>query len=363
MPDRNKRKGDVLENPSASKWRAPRSSTQQGDSHRTVSFDNINTQDNARVHMGDVHGGQHTHYHGSPPSHPHAREISLLDALAFEQMYFRSATIAPAYARTCDWLFSASPYKRWRDQDLMSKHNGFLWIKGKPGAGKSTLMKHALEHAKATYGHEETVSFFFNARGAALGKSVEGMYRCLLHQMVNQVPHLERSVPNADRSAYRSTGWPVAVLQDLLLQAVVHLSQQTKMSCYIDALDEGDNEDQVRRMVNFFYELAERAVSNSLPFHVCLASRYYPKISIASCEELRLKDHGGHDADISEYVHDKLRLGNLQLKQHLSTEIRRRSSSVFLWVVLVVAILNKENDRGNQHLLSTRLQEIPDDLL
>jgi hypothetical protein len=31
--------------------------------------------------------------------------------------------------------------------------------------------------------------------------------------------------------------------------------------------------------------------------------------------------------------------------------------------VLVVAILNKENDRGNQHLLSTRLQEIPDDLL
>jgi hypothetical protein len=31
--------------------------------------------------------------------------------------------------------------------------------------------------------------------------------------------------------------------------------------------------------------------------------------------------------------------------------------------VLVVAILNKENDRGNQHLLLARLQEIPNDLL
>lgn len=363
MPDQTKRKGDVSENPSASKWRAPRSSAQQGDSHRTASYDNVTTQDNARVHMGDIHGGQHTHYHEASPSHPHAGEISLLDALAFEQMNFRSATIAPAYAKTCNWLFRASPYKRWRDQDLMSEHNGFLWIKGKPGAGKSTLMKHALDHAHVTYGHEKTVSFFFNARGVALGKSVEGMYRCLLHQMVGRVPHLERSVPNADRNAYRSTGWPVAVLQGMFRQAVLHLSQQTKMSCYIDALDEGDDEDQVREMVEFFCDLAKRAVSDSLPFRVCLASRYYPKISLSFYEELRLEGHGGHDADVSEYVHNKLRLGNLQLKQQLSTEIRRRSSSVFLWVVLVVAILNKENDRGNRHLMLTRLQEIPDDLL
>jgi hypothetical protein len=326
-------------------------------------FEAFTIQDNARVHAGDVHGGQHTHYHAAPPSFPPTGEISLLDALAFEQMDFRSATIAPAYSRTCDWLFTASAYRRWRHQDLVSEHNGFLWIKGKPGAGKSTIMKHAWEHAQVTYGDEKTVSFFFNARGAALGKSVEGMYRCLLHQMASQVPHLERRVSNVDRSAYHAKGWPIAVLQDLFRQAILHLSQHTKVSFYIDALDEGDNEEQVRGMVDFFYEVAERAVSNSLPFHICLASRYYPKVSVASYEELRLEDHGGHDADISEYVHNKLRIGNPQLKQRLSTEIRRRSSSVFLWVVLVVAILNRENDRGNQYLLLRRLQEIPEGLL
>lgn len=334
-------------------------------SHQTHGhhFEAFTIQDNARVHTGDIHSGQHTHYYGAPPSHPHERDISLLDALAFGQMDLRSATIAPAYSRTCDWLFSASAYQRWRDQDLLSEHNGFLWIKGKPGAGKSTIMKHAWEHAQATYEHEKTVSFFFNARGAALGKSVEGMYRCLLHQMVGQVPHLEGRVAIVDRSAYHSTGWPIAVLQDLFRQAVLHLCQHTKLSLFIDALDEGDDEQQVRGMVEFFYEVAERAVSNNLPFHICLASRYYPKISVASYEELRLEDYGGHDADISEYVQNKLRIGNIQLKQRLSAEIRRRSSSVFLWVVLVVAIINKENDRGNQHLLLTRLQEIPDDLL
>ncbi|KAM0710113.1 hypothetical protein Q7P35_002475 [Cladosporium inversicolor] len=113
-------------------------------------------------------------------------------------MDFRSAIIGPAYAKTCEWLFSSAPYKRWRNQDLVSEHNGFLWIKGKPGAGKSTLMKHAWEHAQLEYEHEKTVSFFFNARGVALGKSVEGLYRCLLHQMMSQVPHLERKVSNED---------------------------------------------------------------------------------------------------------------------------------------------------------------------
>lgn len=189
------------------------------------------------------------------------------------------------------------------------------------------------------------------------------MYRCLLHQMMDQVPHLERKVPNADRRAYRSTGWPVEVLQDLFRQTVQHLCRETRVNCYIDALDEGEDEDQVRGMVGFFYELAERAVLDGLPFYVCLASRYYPKISVSSFEELRLEDHKGHEADISNYVHNKLRLGSGRLKQQLASEINLRSRGVFLWVVLVVAILNKESDRGNQHLLLTRLREIPDGLL
>jgi ABC-type ATPase involved in cell division len=28
------------------------------------------------------------------------------------------------------------------------EHHGFLWVKSKPGAGKSTMMKYALAHAR-----------------------------------------------------------------------------------------------------------------------------------------------------------------------------------------------------------------------
>ena len=58
-------------------------------------------------------------------------------------------------------------------------------------------------------------------------------------------------------------------------------------------------------------------------------------------------------------MRSKLRLGNGQLEDELAVEILHKSSGVFLWVVLVVAILNKEGDRGNQHLLRAQLQRIP----
>ena len=134
-------------------------------------------------------------------------------------------------------------------------------------------MKRAWEHARDTYGEEKTISFFFNARGAALGKSIEGMYRSLLHQTVAGMSHLQSKVPVSDQSVYRKEGWPIGLLEALFREAILDLCQELRVNCYLDALDEGDDEDQIRDMVDFFYELAERAGSESLPFYVCFASR------------------------------------------------------------------------------------------
>ena len=326
-------------------------------------FDNITALD--RVHLGNAYGDQHIHYHAVPISQPMAnleetlKPQSLLDALYFDQMDFRSSTVAAAHSNTCQWLFDTSQYKRWRDRHLLLEHSGFLWIKGKPGAGKSTVMKYASEQAKTACRDEMTVTFFFNARGAALGKSTEGMYRCLLHQMADRVPQLPSMVETKARRSYDAQGWPLEKLKAMFREAAFHISRETRLSFYIDALDEGDDEDQVRDMADLFYETAQKALSDGNPFYVCLASRHYPKISVRSSEELRLEDHNGHHNDIAGYVHNKLRLGNGQLEEELATEILHKSSGVFLWVVLVVAILNKEGDRGNQHLLRAQLQRIP----
>jgi hypothetical protein len=50
----------------------------------------------------------------------------------------------PAHAKTCKWLLKKSEYLDWLDIAKLPDHHGFLWMKGKPGTGKSTLMKFAL---------------------------------------------------------------------------------------------------------------------------------------------------------------------------------------------------------------------------
>jgi hypothetical protein len=63
-----------------------------------------------------------------------------------------------------------------------------LWIKGKPGSGKSTLMKEAYRRAGQ---QPQAVSpiiaaFFFNARGSSLEKSPLGLFRSVLHHILQR---------------------------------------------------------------------------------------------------------------------------------------------------------------------------------
>lgn len=79
--------------------------------------------------------------------------------LRFEEIADRHETIAEAYTRTFEWVFSEGhpqrriertstndedyqPSPQWDNfSDWLHGDQGFYWITGKPGSGKSTLMK------------------------------------------------------------------------------------------------------------------------------------------------------------------------------------------------------------------------------
>jgi hypothetical protein len=102
----------------------------------------------------------------------------------------RKTTIKQEQKKTCRWFLSHPCYKAWLDPASLAQHHGFLWISGKPGAGKSTIMKFAYSSmkAKARHKHAITASFFFNARGNGLEKSISGMYRSLLFNCLKGTP-------------------------------------------------------------------------------------------------------------------------------------------------------------------------------
>jgi hypothetical protein len=139
----------------------------------------------------------------------------------------------------------------------------------------------------------------------------------------------------------------------------LNLTSEIRITVFIDALDEGDVEDDVRDMVTFIEELAAGNSSSDRSLHVCLASRHYPTISMQNVERLSLETFQDHDEDVAKYVRAQLRIGNAATRTELVANICARASGVFLWVVMVVKILNKEADRGNQHKITAKLREIP----
>ena len=287
---------------------------------------------------------------------------SLLESLRFEQIDARQMTIKKAHSKTCNWLLAKSEYIEWLDFSRLSEHHGFLWIKGKPGTGKSTMMKFVLANAKKTMKDRIVISFFFNARGDALEKSTTGTYQSLLLQLLERYPALTSVFDTLDISGSINPKktWAVEALKLLLEQAILSLKDASVM-CLIDALDECD-ERQIRDMVSFFERIGECTSSEGVRFQVCFSSRHYPHITIKNGICLVLEGQEGHTQDITNYLKSELRVGFSDVAEKIRTEINEKASGVFMWVVLVVEILNKEHDNGRIHALRRRLRELPADL-
>jgi hypothetical protein len=280
----------------------------------------------------------------------------LLKMLRFDQVDSRHTTIKKVSGNTCKWLLSTSEYVDWLDNTKQPVHHGFLWIKGKAGTGKSTLMKFALANAQRAMRNTTILSFFFNARGDDLEKSTIGMYRSLLLQVLEQVPECQHVLDHI-RWTSEHHQWSVEQLEELFERAIQGLGRRS-IACFIDALDECASE-EIIRMVSFFERVGDLAISSKTQFHVCFSSRHYPEITITNGLSLVLEGQEGHNKDIANYVDNKLKIGHARISEEIRSELRENSSGVFMWVVLVVDILNKEYVRGNIYKLRKRLRDLP----
>jgi Cdc6-like AAA superfamily ATPase len=122
---------------------------------------------------------------------PHLTRDALIEQLYFTKIDERLTSLTPAQTGTCRWFFSKPEYLSWCDPTQRPDHGGFLWIRGHPGTGKSTLMKLLFEKAKHSASGDSSqiiLSFFFLARGTLEEKSTPGLYRSLLHQLLRRRP-------------------------------------------------------------------------------------------------------------------------------------------------------------------------------
>ncbi|KAI1879107.1 hypothetical protein JX265_003284 [Neoarthrinium moseri] len=289
----------------------------------------------------------------SPSITPTDTRRTLLESLRFDQIDARRQSIKTAHSNTCRWFLQTDTFKKWEEN---SQDDNFLWIKGKPGAGKSTLMKFLLseisKRVRRRGKNEAMISFFFNARGHELEKSTAGLYRSLVLQLLDMKPESQH-ILDQFRPGHQ---WTIDSLKFVLEEAMKDL-EEAPIICLIDALDECD-EDQVRDMVLFL----ESLVNIHGLLHVCFASRHYPRITIQTRLSIVLEERDGHYQDITTYLSSALRIGHSKGAEDIRFKLQEKARGVFMWVVLVVGILNKDYDTGDVHKLAHRIQELPGDL-
>ncbi|KAF4447052.1 Pfs, NACHT and Ankyrin domain protein [Fusarium austroafricanum] len=290
------------------------------------------------------------------PSFQEKHREKFIQSLWFDEMGNRENAIGDAQGETCRWFLEQPSYRSWLDPQNLDQHHGFLWIRGKPGAGKSTMMKFAYQNYRYMSRNTVVAKFFFNAHGEVLERTIEGMYRSLILQLLKGYSSLQcvldDSIIDTESISGRPSLW---ILKRVLCSVILNLGNRA-FTCFIDALDECD-EQQTMDMVQYFEEVAEQAAGSHIPLRICFSSRHYPYIIVNRGIQLTLEDHPGHFQDLYDYVSRSLQIRDTVLCHKLA----RKASGVFLWVVLVVNILNKEYRHGGL-ALRRKVEEIPSGL-
>lgn len=142
---------------------------------------------------------------------------------------------------TCDWIFLHPIFLRWFDGA------GILWIKGKPGSGKSTLMRSIFDHLQNGSKSPKLllVSFFVYGQGSELQKSPLGLFRSLLQQIYKESPESSNEIIEKFLEKCQTMGepplqwnWHDPELREFLRETLQQLCQTRSVITLVNALDE-----------------------------------------------------------------------------------------------------------------------------
>jgi hypothetical protein len=314
------------------------------------------------------------------------KEQEILSSLLFDRMTARHFSIAEAHTKTFEWIFE--PH-RWRPPDPRSRihfrrwllhEDGIYWISGKPGSGKSTLVKY-LSQCEQTREHLRVWAngarlaiprFYFWITGTEMQRSQRGLLQQLLFEILLAFPDF---IPIICPNQWRVSGQNLNPEWSLpeLLEAFnrfhddkVQTLHSAKICFFIDGLDEynGDHFELIKTV---------QSIAKLENVKVCISSRPWNCFEDAFGQDPRHKLYLQDLTmdDIANYARDKLEElpGSTVLRrdparyQRFISDIVHRAQGVFLWVFLVIKSLREGITNGDGiSLLHERLLELPSDL-
>ena len=306
--------------------------------------------------------------------HDQQQHDQFLRSLWFEEIQTRMNDIADSHSQTLHWIFEDDAIHPWDSFCSWLQGNDRLyWINGKPGSGKSTLMKFLIYSlrtrdllAQWSLGKSPLiVGFYFWLSGSKLQRSFKGLLCSIIHQLVYEDKQLVTKLlcRNAGLLSKRSTGdWSKQELQRVLTQTINMLDRP--LCIFLDGLDEFDQKDDIDQLLN----LVEAGFESAM-IKFCISSRpeNYITKRLGGYKQLRLQDLTAHDMDV--FIRTKLKTARTQLPpssiddeylERIIHTVAEKADGVFLWVYYALSSLvrgmRNEDDFG---ILLGRIKELP----
>lgn len=236
----------------------------------------------------------------------------------------------------------------------MGAKEGILWIKGKPGAGKSTTMGHIHRTTLNDVGNKKVIHFFYHGRGTELQKSPVGMFRSLAYQIFKELSPEDvcKIIPRTyTTTSILAIRWDLVEVKNLFSDALMHASPSHEVVILIDALDEAGYS-ETYEMGQYFHSQIAKGGTN---IKACISCRHYPAPS-NSLRGICIEDHNRED--IRLYT-----MENVGSRASIVELVVEKSSGVFQWVRLVVPILARSLFEGeSEQSVLAELKRIPKDL-
>ncbi|KAF4966847.1 hypothetical protein FSARC_5526 [Fusarium sarcochroum] len=256
---------------------------------------------------------------------------------------------------------------------LYSKDEKVFWIRGKPGSGKSTLVKFVLENDNTKHLLEswspgaKIASHFFWKIGTSPQNSIKGLLCSLLYSaldgetdMIDQV--FQQFPASSSKDSYHD--WSSRELELVLFLV---LDSQTWSKCiFIDGLDELSDKDGVSKLKPLIEKL--NTYSN---IKVCVSSRPETQLmnmlGTIGARSLRLEDLTR--PEMAVYVRKELiaveasmRL-SLGFHHEMANTLLDKAEGVFLWLFLAMnSVANGIQNSDEEETLRQRLQALPREL-
>lgn len=309
---------------------------------------------------------------------------TLKASLFFPDIEARHDQIGPAFKGTFKWIFEpptreGTDVRKWSNfREWLEASDGIYWVSGKPGSGKSTLMKYivdeprTVEYLNKWEPNSELIvmSFFFLNLGSQMQKGATGLLRSLIYQIITQSLEMMTLATNRCEISVRQPGtissvdllptWTDERLLSMLEYLLKNKSATISMCAFIDGLDEFEGDE------DFLLEIV-RILSSAPRCKACLSSRpeqifraefhRYPQCRVQDLNEGDITTLV--DEDLKPKLRKYISAENQEIDE-LGKELIEQAEGVFLWLKLMMKDLiqgSRNSDTIDE--LSRRLRRTP----